>query len=112
QVVEQPIQVVPLRPAQRLGPLDDQVAAAEHERRLVPGGRPAAAGALAPPAALAAGVAAPRQAPPQAAHRPQDLVVELPQQVHHPNAIELRATLVIPYASTARPSIPRRPRRP
>jgi hypothetical protein len=30
--------------------------------------------------------------------------------VHHPNAIaELRATLVIPYTSTARPYRPRRP---
>src|SRR5262249_24202627 len=37
-------------------------------------------------------------------------LVGAPQQVHHPNAIaELRATLVIPYTSTARPYRPRRP---
>src|SRR5262249_22287695 len=37
-------------------------------------------------------------------------VATAPQRVHHPNAIaELRATLVIPYTSTARPYRPRRP---
>jgi hypothetical protein len=37
-------------------------------------------------------------------------LVGAPQQVHHPNAIAaLRAILVIPYTSTARPYRPRRP---
>jgi hypothetical protein len=38
-------------------------------------------------------------------------LLETPPDVHHPNAIgELRATVVIPYTSTARPYLRRPPR--
>ena len=43
---------------------------------------------------------------------PVDHRLEIPAEMHHPNAIDkLRTTLVIPYRSTTRPYAPRPARR-
>ena len=56
-----------------------------------------------------------QQAPTNGSARPAPVNhrLEVAPQMYHPNAIaELRGTIVIPYTSTARPYVPRQPRRP